>query len=81
MKAYAGADVWINVFLTSAKVGGEWSDSRPCRFTPAEGALGIHWIGGGMGPRVGLDAVEKRKSCIAGNRTTGVQPVARRYSE
>jgi hypothetical protein len=30
-------DVWINVFLTSAVVGGEWSDSRPCRFNPKKG--------------------------------------------
>jgi hypothetical protein len=47
--------------LTSAVDGGEWSASRPCRFTPGEGAHGTHWIGGWVGPRTGLDAVEKRK--------------------
>jgi hypothetical protein len=34
MKAYEGVDVYIHIFLTSALVGGEWSASRPCRFTP-----------------------------------------------
>jgi hypothetical protein len=42
-------------FLTSALDGGEWSASRPCRFTP-----GTHWIGGWVSPRIGLDGEEKR---------------------
>jgi hypothetical protein len=33
-------------------------------FTPGERAPGTHWIGGWIGLRTGLDAVEKRKiSC------------------
>jgi hypothetical protein len=40
--------------------GGEWSASRPCHFTPVEGAPGAHWIGGSVGPRTGLDYVEGR---------------------
>jgi hypothetical protein len=40
--------------------GGEWSASRPCRFTPGERAPGTHWIGGWVGPRAGLDDVEGR---------------------
>jgi hypothetical protein len=48
-------------FLTSALDGGEWSASRTCHFTPGEKAPGTHWIGGHVGPRAGLDAVEKRK--------------------
>jgi hypothetical protein len=31
------------------------------RFTPGERAPGTHWIGGWVGPRAGLDDVEKRK--------------------
>jgi hypothetical protein len=34
--------------MTSAIVGGEWSTSRPGRFTPGERAPGAHWIGGWM---------------------------------
>jgi hypothetical protein len=34
MKAYGGVDVQIHIFLTSALAGGEWSVSRPGRFTP-----------------------------------------------
>jgi hypothetical protein len=61
MKAYGGVDVYTHVFLTSAVVGGEWSASRSDRFTPAEGALGTHWIRGWVGPRTGLDNMENLK--------------------
>jgi hypothetical protein len=61
MKAYGGVDVQIHIFLTSTLVGGEWSASRPGRFfTPGRKAPCIHWIGGWVGPRAGLDDVEKR---------------------
>jgi hypothetical protein len=46
----------MHVFLTSALVIGEWSDSRPIHFTP-----GIHWIEGWMDPRACLDNMEKLK--------------------
>jgi hypothetical protein len=61
MKAYGGVDVQIHIFLASALVGGEWSASLPYRFTLAERAHGIYWIGGSVGPRAGLDDGEKRK--------------------
>jgi hypothetical protein len=48
-------------FLTSALDGGEWSASSHCLFIPEERAPGTHWIGGWVGPRAGLDAVETRK--------------------
>jgi hypothetical protein len=38
MKTYGGVEVYVHVFLTSALVGGEWSASRPGRFTPGKGA-------------------------------------------
>jgi hypothetical protein len=47
--------------LTSALDGGEWSASYPGRYTPEERASGTHWIGGWVGPRAGVDDVEKRK--------------------
>jgi hypothetical protein len=49
------------LFLTSALVGGEWSTSRPGRFTTGERAHGTHWIGGWVDLRAGLDNLEKRK--------------------
>jgi hypothetical protein len=61
MKAYGGVDVQIHIFLTSALSAGEWSVSRPCRFTPGERAHRTHWIGGSVGPRAGQDNLEKRK--------------------
>jgi hypothetical protein len=63
MKVYGGVDIYIyiHIFLTSALVGGKWSASRPCRFTPGERAPGTHLIGGWVDPRAGLDDVENRK--------------------
>jgi hypothetical protein len=70
--------------LTSALEGGEWSASRPGRFTPREGTPGTHWIGGWVGPRAVLDVVVKRKipnPCQELNpRTLIVQPVAQNYA-
>jgi hypothetical protein len=63
-------------FLTSALYVGEWSCTRPSRFTPGERAPGTHWIGGWVGPRAGMDALT-----LVGNRTPAVRPVARRYTD
>jgi hypothetical protein len=51
MKTHWGAEVQLHVFLTSELDGGEWSASRPDRFTPG-------WVG----VRTGLDAVAKRNT-------------------
>jgi hypothetical protein len=61
MKVYGGVDVQIQIVLTSALAGGEWSASCPVRFTLAERAPGIHWTGVWVDPRGGLDDVQKRK--------------------
>jgi hypothetical protein len=61
MKTYWGVDVYIHVSFTPAQVGGEGSASRLSSFTPGERAPGTHWIGGWVGPRFGLDDVERRK--------------------
>jgi hypothetical protein len=58
--------IYIHVLLTSALVGVERSPSRPCRFTPEERALGTHWTGSWVGPRTGLNDVEKRKMTLPG---------------
>jgi hypothetical protein len=71
--------------LTSAPDGGEWSASRPGRFTPRERAPVTHWIGGWVGPRAVLDAVVKRKIPSphreSNPRIPIVQPVAQRYTD
>jgi hypothetical protein len=46
--------------VTSALDGGEWSASIPGRSSPWERALDTRFIRGWVGPRAGLDAVEKR---------------------
>jgi hypothetical protein len=61
MKKYGEVDVEIQIFLTSALVGGEWSASRPGRFTPGERAPDIYCIGDWVDPRAGLDDVEMKK--------------------
>jgi hypothetical protein len=60
MKAYGGVDVKIHIFLTSALVGGEWSTSRPGRFTPGERDPDTHCIGDWVDPRAGLDSYRTR---------------------
>jgi hypothetical protein len=60
MQAY-GSGCINPPFLASAPVGGEWSTSRPGRFTPGEIAPGTNWIGGWVDLRAGLDDLEKRK--------------------
>jgi len=36
----------VPIRYEAALEGGEWSASRPGRFTPMERAPGTHWIGG-----------------------------------
>jgi hypothetical protein len=43
--------------VTSALDGGEWSASRPDRFTPKERVSGTHWIGDWVGPFFDSDLV------------------------
>jgi hypothetical protein len=84
MKTYGGVDVYIQVFLTSALVGDEWSTALPGRFTPGERVLSIHWIRGWVGPRTGLDDMERRKSCPyhdLNSDPSAVQPVDSRYTD
>jgi hypothetical protein len=40
-----------------------------------------HWLRGWVGPRGGLDVVEKRKSYTVGNRNRAIQPIALRYTD
>jgi hypothetical protein len=61
MKAYREVEANIHASLTLTLDGGEWSASRPSRFTPRDRAPGTHWIGSWVGRRAGLDAVVKRK--------------------
>jgi hypothetical protein len=61
VKGVFGVEIQLHTFLTSALDRGERSVSGTCRVTPRESAPGVHWIGGWVGPRTGVDAVVKRK--------------------
>jgi hypothetical protein len=42
----------------------------PCPLSPEKELLGTRWMKNWVGPRVGLDAIRKRKiSALSGNRT------------
>jgi hypothetical protein len=70
MKAYWKWRYSSTHSLTSALDGGEWSASRPGRFTLGERAPRTYWIGGWVGPRAVLNVGLKRKiPSPAGNRT------------
>jgi hypothetical protein len=68
--------------MTSALDGGEWSASRPSRFTPREGASGTHCIGGWLGPRASRDAMVKREipTPLSGLKTSISQLLVQRYT-
>jgi hypothetical protein len=66
----------VRPFLASALDGGEWSASRPGRFTPGERASSTHWIKGWVGPRAGLDAVEKRTISFPCQKSNPGRPAA-----
>jgi len=58
MKTYWGSgDIAPRILI----LGGEWSNSRPGRFTPGRRARGTHRIGSCVGPRADLDEMVKRK--------------------
>jgi len=44
--------------------GGKWLASCLGHFIPRERTPGTHWIGGWVGPRANLEAVEKKKISI-----------------
>jgi hypothetical protein len=59
MKMHGGGDIKTHLSYVSTLVGGEWSASRPCRFTLGEELTGTHWIRGLLGSRAGLGDMEK----------------------
>jgi hypothetical protein len=48
-------------FLPRHKLQGTGQLHVPAALPPGERAPGAHWLGGSVGPRAGMDAVEKRK--------------------
>jgi hypothetical protein len=60
-----GVDLYLHTFLNSAVGEGEWSTSRPGCFTHTKRANVTHWTGGWVGPRVGLDALEKTRNLLS----------------
>jgi hypothetical protein len=69
MKTWGSGSIALDT-LSRSTSGGEWSVSCPGRFNLWERTPGIHCIGGWVGPRGGMDTVEKRKisrSCRKSN--------------
>jgi hypothetical protein len=63
-----------HVFLTSALVERQFPALRPGRFTPEEKAPGTHCIGGRMGPRTGLEEVERKYLVHTNTRNSNSRP-------
>jgi hypothetical protein len=51
----------LPILLTSVRDRSEWSLSPFGPFNTEEEVIDNHWIGGWMGPRTSLDALQKRK--------------------
>jgi hypothetical protein len=77
--------MYRSIFFDLGTSWGEWSASRPDRFTPGERAPGTHWIGDLVDPRAGLDDVEKRKFLtllgLELRLLRSIQPVASLYTD
>jgi hypothetical protein len=61
MKTYGAVDVLLHTFLILDLDGGEWSPSRPSRFTPGERSPGTYYTegSGGLQRRCGCRDEEK----------------------
>jgi hypothetical protein len=77
MKAYRGLQIYI--FLTWALVGGEWSASRPGRFTPRGKSHEVGWT-----PEPVWTTWRRENSYThwdSNSDPSVVQPVASRYTD
>jgi hypothetical protein len=81
MKAYWGSGGIAHAFLTSALDGGEWSASRPGRFTHWERAPNLlERRLGGRQSRSGCGSEEKNSQPLPRLEPPIIQPVAQRYA-
>jgi hypothetical protein len=82
MKTYWGSGCIAPRILTSALDVGEWSASRPGRFTPRERDPDTHWIGrlGGPQSRSVRGGEGKNSESLPGLDPSISQPVAQRYT-
>jgi hypothetical protein len=72
-------DVQSHIFLISALVGGEWSASRPGRFTPGEKDPSNHWLGRSQkrsGRRREEKILDNTGTQTPTSRSSNAQPVA-----
>jgi len=76
LKTYWGVEIELHALLNWALDRGEWSASRPSRFTPAVRAPNTHCIGSSLGPRAGQDAVAKINK-ISSFPLPGIGPLGR----
>jgi hypothetical protein len=60
MKKQRGVHILAHIFLTSSLHGGVWSASSDSRYTLGERVPGTYWIGGKVGPKAGLEDMEKQ---------------------
>jgi hypothetical protein len=84
MKAYEGVDVQIQIFLTSALVGGEFSVTSPGGFTSWERSPGTLRVGGWVDTRAVRTTWRRENSCPHRDWNSDplvVQPIASRCND
>jgi hypothetical protein len=77
IKKYGGVNVQIHVLLASILVEDELSAPRQIFLILGERGPVTVWIGGWVGPKIGLDDMGSRKK----SDFSAVQPVASRYTD
>jgi hypothetical protein len=71
MKMYGGSGYSFTILIIALDEG-KWSALHPGQFTSGERALDTHCVGGWVGPRASLDALEKKNLVPARNQTPTV---------
>lgn len=59
-------EIQLHSFFTLALDGVGWWTSHPSRFTPTHSTYSIHWVGGWVDCKAGMDILENR--IVSGNR-------------
>ena len=78
MKAYDGVKLQLqSLILTSAVDGGEWSVSRPQRFTFRERATRTYWKGGWVSCSDGLVSLKETEISCPRLESNHIKPMAR----
>jgi len=69
-------ELYLHLFLTSARDGSRWPASRLDRSTHGERPPATHSVGAWLGPRADVDTIVKNKTLQFNHDSCVIQPIA-----